>query len=143
MNPTRNVPVGATGESTVVVTPELTVGHGLQGMPLVYGTPFMIWLMEVASTRAAAPFLPAGWVSVGTEVNVRHLAATPVGRTVTATAKIVEVGERAIRFAVQAHDGVALIGEGTHVRAPVELARFERRMSAMAEEPTVNKKKAG
>jgi len=128
MNPTRNVPVGATGESTVVVTTQLTVGHGVPGMPLVYGTPFMIWLMEEASTNAAAPFLPAGWVSVGTEVNVRHLAATPVGRTVTATAKIVEVGERTIRFAVQAHDGVALIGEGSHVRAPVELARFERRM---------------
>lgn len=135
MNPTSNVPVGATGESTVVVTPELTVGHGLHGMPLVYGTPFMIWLMEVASTNAAAPFLPVGWVSVGTEVNIRHLAATPVGRTVTATARIVEVGERAIRFAVQAHDGVALIGKGIHVRAPVELARFERRMRETAADP--------
>ncbi len=128
MNPTQSVPLGATGEASVVVTAELTVGHGVPGMPLVYGTPFMIWLMEVASNNAAARYLPDGWVSVGTEVNIRHLAATPVGRTVTATANIIEVSERAIRFAVRAHDGVALIGEGTHVRAPVELARFEQRM---------------
>ena len=128
MNPTQSVPVGATGEASVVVTAELTVGHGVPGMPLVYGTPFMIWLMEVASNNAAACYLPDGWVSVGTEVNIRHLAATPVGCTVTATANVIEVSERAIRFAVRAHDGVALIGEGTHVRAPVELARFEQRM---------------
>jgi predicted thioesterase len=128
MNPTQNVPVGAAGETSVIVTPELTVGHGVPGMPLVYGTPFMIWLMEVASTSAAAPYLPQGWVSVGSEVNIRHLAATPVGRTVTATATIIEVSERAIRFGVRAHDGVALIGDGTHVRIPVELARFERRL---------------
>ena len=128
MDPTQSVPVGAAGEASVVVTPELTVGHGVPGMPLVYGTPFMIWLMEVASYRAAAPYLPHGWVSVGTEVNIKHLAATPVGRTVTATASIIEVNKRAIRFAVRARDGVALIGEGIHVRAPVELARFEQRM---------------
>lgn len=128
MNPTQRVPVGATGQSAVVVTPELTVGHRVPGMPLVYGTPFMIWLMEVASTNAAAPYLPEGWVSVGTEVNVRYLAATPVGRTVTATASIIAVSEREIRFAVRAHDGVRLIGEGTHARAPVEMVRFERRM---------------
>jgi fluoroacetyl-CoA thioesterase len=128
VNPTQSMPVGATGEASVIVTPELTVGHGVPGMPLVYGTPFMIWLMEVASYSAAARYLPDGWVSVGTEVNIRHLAATPVGRTVTAKAKIIAVSERAIRFAVRAHDGVALIGEGIHVRAPVELARFERRM---------------
>ena len=128
MNPTQRVPVGASAESRVAVTPELTVGHGVPGMPLVYGTPFMIWLMEVASYNAAAPHLAQGWVSVGTEVNVKHLAATPVGRSVTATSIITAVSEREIRFAVRAHDGVRLIGEGVHVRAPVELARFERRM---------------
>jgi len=132
MGPTERIPLGAAGEASVVVTRELTVKHLHERMPEVYGTPYMIYLMEVAATQAAAPYLPEGWVSVGTEVNVKHLAATPVGRTVIATATVVAVGEREIRFAVRAHDGVELIGVGTHARAPVDLARFERRMNGKA-----------
>ena len=71
------IPVGASATETVVVTRELTVAHFAAGMPEVYGTPLMIYLMELASAKAVAPYLPPGWVSVGTEVNVKHLAATP------------------------------------------------------------------
>jgi predicted thioesterase len=88
----------------------------------------MIYLMEVAAADAIQPFLPGGWVSVGVEVNIRHLAATPVGLTVTATARVTGVSEGTITFAVETHDGVERIGEGTHGRAPVELARFEKRV---------------
>jgi fluoroacetyl-CoA thioesterase len=78
-------------------------------------------VLEVGRGGASAiqPRLPAGWVSVG-------VAATPVGRTVTATAKIRLVTTKLVEFEVEAHDGVRLIGKGTHTRAPVEVARFER-----------------
>ena len=70
-----DIPIGATASETVVVTRELTVAHFAPHMPEVYGTPLMIYLMEIASAHAVAPYLPPGWVSVGTEVNVKHLAA--------------------------------------------------------------------
>jgi fluoroacetyl-CoA thioesterase len=124
------IAVGAVGEATVVVTPELTVGHLIAGMPAVYGTPFMIFLMESAAGNAIQASLPAGWVSVGVDVNVRHLAATPVGRTATARATVTSVTGKLVTFDVEAHDGVRLIGKGTHSRAPVELARFERSLAA-------------
>lgn len=123
------IAVGAEGEATTVVTPEVTVRHFHANMPEVYGTPFMIYLMEVAASNAIEPGLPAGWVSVGVDVNIRHLAATPVGRTVTARARVTKVTEKLIEFEVEAHDGKNLIGKGTHSRAPVELARFERALS--------------
>ena len=99
-------------------------------MPEVYGTPFMIYLMEVAASNAIQHALPDGWVSVGVDVNIRHLAATPVGRTVTARAKVTSVTDKLIEFEVQAHDGKNLIGTGTHSRAPIDLARFERALSS-------------
>jgi fluoroacetyl-CoA thioesterase len=74
-----------TGRHEIVVTRELTVGAHLDGMSSVFGAPMMILAMEIASAAAAAPHLPAGWAIVGGEVNVRHLAPTPVGRTVVAT----------------------------------------------------------
>jgi fluoroacetyl-CoA thioesterase len=124
--------IGATASESVVVTRELTVAHFSAHMPEVYGTPMMIYLMEVAAARAIAPFLEPGWVSVGTEVNVKHLAATPVGMTVTATAVVTAVDGRIVRFDVRAHDGVQLIGEGTHARAMVEVKRFVGRVAAKA-----------
>jgi fluoroacetyl-CoA thioesterase len=126
----NDIPIGASASETVLVTRELTVAHFNEGMPEVYGTPLMIYLMEFASARAIAPYLPPGWVSVGTEVNVRHLAATPIGMTVTAHATVTAVNGRLVTFAVRAHDGAELIGEGTHVRAAVEMARFMARVAA-------------
>ena len=116
-----------TGRHEVVVTRELTVGDHVDGMPFVFGTPMMILAMEMASAAAAAPHLPAGWVTVGSEVNVRHLAPTPVGRTVVATAQVLEVSGRSLLLAVEAHDGVHKIGEGTHRRGAVNLETFAKR----------------
>jgi predicted thioesterase len=124
------IPLGATGTQSVVVTPDLTVAYYHPGLPEAYGTPMMIYLMEVAAGTAIEPFLPDGWASVGVAVSVEHLAATPIGRTVTATATVTAVDQRTVTFAVTAHDGVELIGRGTHLRAPVELERFNRRLSA-------------
>ena len=127
---TWKIPIGTTAAKFVVVTRELTVAHFHQGMPEAYGTPLMIYLMEIAAADAIQPFLPDGWASVGVAVSVRHLAATPVGRTVTATATVTAVDENSVSFAVSAHDGVEPIGTGTHVRAPIELSRFNRRLDA-------------
>ena len=80
MNAFAGIAVGAEGEETTTVTREVTVRHFQPDMPEVYGTPFMIYLMEVAASNAIKPNLPAGWVSVGVDVNIRHLAPTPVGR---------------------------------------------------------------
>jgi len=125
MNPTEKIAIGAEGEATTVVSPEITVRHFHPSMPAVYGTPFMIYLMEVAAGNAVHGSIPDGWVTVGVGVDIRHMAATPVGRTVVAKAKVTDVSERLITFEVEAHDGVNTIGKGRHTRAPVELKRFE------------------
>jgi predicted thioesterase len=129
MNPTESLAVDMKGTETVVVRDELTVRHHLPTMPAVYGTPMMIYLMEVAAANAIHPHLPEGWVSVGAEVNIRHLAATPVGRTVTATGTVTAINDRLVTFRVEAHDGVRRIGEGTHVRGVIDLRKFEERLA--------------
>ena len=128
MKPTANIPVGTTAENTITVTREMTVAHFRDEMPEVFGTPIMIYYMEVTASDAIVPHLPAGWVSVGVLVNVKHLAATPVGMKVKLTARVVEVGHNTITFAVEAYDEVEKIGEGIHVRAPVEMSRFIKRV---------------
>jgi predicted thioesterase len=127
MNPLEKVTAGMTAEKLVTVTPEMTVGHVVPGMPEVYGTPTMILHMEMAAGSAVQPFLPAGHVSVGMMVNIRHLAATPVGRTVRAIARVVAVEARSVLFEVEAWDGGRKIGDGTHRRGVVDVAEFERR----------------
>jgi predicted thioesterase len=127
MNPLEKVTAGMRAEKLVTVTPEMTVRHVVPGMPVVYGTPMMILHMEMAAGSAVQPLLPAGHVSVGMMVNIRHLAATPVGRTVRAIARVVAVEARSVLFEVQAWDGNRKIGDGTHRRGVVDVAEFERR----------------
>ncbi|HWP45322.1 MAG TPA: thioesterase family protein [Blastocatellia bacterium] len=128
MGATEKIPAGASATKSIVVTREMTVTHFVEGMPEVYGTPIMIYHMETAAGEAIHKYLPEGWTSVGVLVNVRHLAATPVGLTVTVNAKVLSVDENTITFAVEAHDGIDKIGEGTHVRAAVQLDRFMKRV---------------
>ena len=125
--PLENVTLGMTGSKQEIVTPELTVGGHVEGMPMVYGTPMMIMAMEIASAFAVAPHLPPGWVTVGSEVNIRHLAPTPVGALVVATSRVIEVSGRSVLFAIEAHDGERKIGEGTHRRGAVNVERFLER----------------
>jgi fluoroacetyl-CoA thioesterase len=128
MKTTDRIPIGASASKTVIVTRELTVAHFHPDMPEVYGTPLMIYLMEVAAAAAIQDYLPEGWVSVGALVNVKHLAATPVGLTVTARAEVISVEANTVTFNVEAHDGIEKIGEGMHVRAPIHLERFTQRV---------------
>jgi fluoroacetyl-CoA thioesterase len=119
-----------TGDATVVVSPEVTARHLGSGAVAVFATPEMVRLMERAAVNGLAPYLAPGQQSVGTMVNVKHLAATPLGATVTARAELVAVEGRRLMFKVSAHDGTDLIGEGTHERALIDLAKFEQRMAA-------------
>jgi fluoroacetyl-CoA thioesterase len=128
MTATKAIPVGATATQQIQVVREMTVAHFHEHMPEVYGTPIMIYHLEVTAEAAIRQYLPDGWVTVGVEVNVKHLAATPVGATVTTRAEVIEVSDHTIKFAVEAHDGFEKIGEGFHVRAPVDMNRFLKRL---------------
>lgn len=127
MNVVEKVTVGLTAENTITVTFDKTVKHFLSTMPAVYATPIMILYMEKASGDAIEQHLPEGYVSVGMEVNVRHLAATPVGRTVRTVARVIEVDPKSVLFAVEAWEGDRKIGDGTHRRGVVNVAAFEKR----------------
>jgi predicted thioesterase len=122
-----NVTIGMTAEQTVTVTCEMTIGHFVRNMPQVYATPMMILHMEMASGAAIASYLPAGFVSVGMEVNVRHLAATPVGRTVRAISRVIGIDAKSVLFEVEAWNGDRKIGDGTHRRGIVNVVEFEKR----------------
>ena len=124
------IPVGAWASIKETVTHDRTVAARHADMPEVYGTPMMIYLMELAAAKAIAPYLPPGWVSVGVAVDVKHLAATPVGFTVVTRAEVVEWDGKTVTFAVEARDGADLVGEGRHVRAPIDRARFDRGVAA-------------
>ena len=128
----RNViKIGMSAERMLVVPPERTVGHFVPNMPMVYATPMMILEMEMTSGDAINKYLEPGWVTVGTEVDIRHLAATPVGATVRTTARVVAVERRVIRFEVEAFDDTRRIGEGRHARALVDLASFTKRFGTI------------
>lgn len=129
----QQFPLGLVGEATVQVGPEVTARHLGSGAVAVFATPEMVRLMERAAVRAIADHLAPGQQSVGVMVNIRHLAATPVGATVTARAELIAVDGRRLTFRVSAHDGIDTIGEGLHERALIDLARFEARVRAKAE----------
>jgi len=124
------IKVGMRAERILVVSPERTVGHFVPGMPSVYATPMMILEMEMAAGDAIKGHLDPGWVTVGTEVDIRHLAASPVGATIRTTAEVIAVERRVIRFAVEAFDGERKIGEGRHARGLVNVETFTKRFGA-------------
>jgi len=133
MKPALNVPVGTKGEKIIEVGREMTVAAHVENMPEVYGTPIMIYHMESVAGESIEPHLPEGWVTVGVVVNVCHLAATPVGARVTVKSEVVAIDDHTVTFAVEAHDGFEKIGEGTHVRAPVQMERFMKRVKTKAQ----------
>jgi predicted thioesterase len=125
----REIKPGLMGESTGVVTKELTAAAFGSGLVPAFATPAMIALMENASVNAIREYLQVAQTSVGIEVNVKHIAATPVGMHVRARAEVLSVDERRITFQVEAWDDKERIGEGTHVRAIVDEARFIERIA--------------
>lgn len=124
------IPLGAKGSFTLTVQPEHLANRFKDaGLPPVLATPVMIMVMENAALNAIRPYLAPGESAVGTAVDVRHLAATPVGRQVTGEAEVTGVDGRTVRFAVRAREGDKEIGNGTHARAVIDIAKFLRRLA--------------
>jgi fluoroacetyl-CoA thioesterase len=121
---------GLVGEARAMVDrTNLASSFGPAGID-VYGTPAMIALMENAAINAVGRHLPSGSASVGTRLDVRHLAATPPGLEVSARAELTEIDGRRLVFRVEANDPVEKIGEGTHERFVVDLGRLVARAEA-------------
>ncbi len=123
---------GLQGTSSLVVGEEHTAARFGAGGVRVFGTPMMIGLMENAAFNTIQPLLPEGQSSVGTRLDIRHLAATPIGMRVTATAELLEVDGRRLVFRVEARDERELIGEGQHERFIINLERFLSRVEEKA-----------
>ncbi|MGI6632649.1 MAG: thioesterase family protein [Bacillota bacterium] len=120
----KPVKPGVVGQASCRVTEADLASSMKSGAVDVFATPNLILYMEIAAVNALQPFMEEGEATVGTLVNVRHLSPTPVGLDVTATAKLTEIDGRRLVFHVEAHDGVDLIGEGTHERYLVSIDRF-------------------
>jgi fluoroacetyl-CoA thioesterase len=119
---------GLTGTSAIVVGPEHTAPFVGSGRIAVLATPVMINVIEAAALAAVEHLLPAGHQSLGIQLDVSHVAATPVGLRVIATAEVVGVEGRTITFRVEARDEVETIGGGTHQRVVVSVERFDERV---------------
>jgi fluoroacetyl-CoA thioesterase len=123
---------GLTATVTLTVGTNDTATAFASGAVEVLATPRLIGLLEQAAALAVEPTLAEEQTTVGTRVDMRHLAATPIGMRVTASAELVEVEERRLRFRIQAHDERELVAEGTHERAIVNRARFLERVKQKA-----------
>lgn len=112
--------------------PQVADWPGFADMPAVFATAMMVGFMEQTCIEALRPFLDDGQRTVGTQVDMSHVAATPVGMVVEARVELVEVQGKALLFKVECRDAAGLIGAGTHRRAIIDLRRFEERLAAKA-----------
>ena len=127
----RPIPVGAKGHYTLRVAPaHLANQFKDAALPPVFATPMMVTAMENAALNAVRSYLDPGESAVGTAVNIHHLAATPAGHQVIAEAEVTKVDGRRIEFDVTARDEIEEIGNGTHERMVVDLARLGQRLEA-------------
>jgi fluoroacetyl-CoA thioesterase len=128
--------VGMTRTHAHVVARSETVRHlfadapAINAMPEVFATAYMVGLMEWGCVELLAPFYEPGEGSVGTHVDVGHVAATPPGLTVTVTSRVAAIDGKYLWFEVSAHDGVDEIGRGRHQRAVVNFDRFAPKVAA-------------
>jgi fluoroacetyl-CoA thioesterase len=120
---------GLRGEKTVIVTEALTAKHVGSGRLRVFSTPSMVALMEMTAAELVQPLLSEGDSTVGTEVHLKHLAATPLGASVTARVEVTGVAGRFIDFHAEIFDSSEKVGEGDHRRAIIHAARFLERVA--------------
>lgn len=118
------IEIGMKGEASTLVEREDTAFEVGSGSLLVYATPCMVALMEGAACEAIEEALSEGQTTVGTELNIRHISATPVGLEVRAEAEVTAVEGKAITFKVTAYDEAGVIGEGEHKRFIVNSQKF-------------------
>jgi fluoroacetyl-CoA thioesterase len=126
----RQIPVGIQGEQKLLVTGEVAVDFlGLEAAR-VLGTPYLITYLEITARNLIKPLLGPEEDSVGTNVHINHLAATPIGLQVTFRAEVLSVNDRRVNFRVEAFDEKERIAEGTHERFVVNVPRFASRVQA-------------
>jgi len=119
-----NLKIGMTAEIEKTVTENDTAASFGSGAVLVFATPMMIGLMENASLKAVDEHLPENFATVGTHLDVKHLAATPVGMKVKAKAELVEMDGKKLKFKIEAYDEKDKIGEGYHSRYIINVPKF-------------------
>lgn len=124
----EKIHAGLKASAELIVGEQHTAPRIGSGKVHVLATPVMINLIEAAALAAVEDRLPPGFQSLGTVLNVRHIAATPVGMRVSASAEVVSVEGRTIRFRVEARDEKDLIGDGTHERVVVNVQKFDQRV---------------
>ena len=122
--------VGLTGEFQFVVESKHAIEFAEGGMPAVLATPSLIGLIERTARQALAPLLDASERTVGTEIEMRHLAPTPVGAMVTITVRVIRAEGREVTFAVEARDEHETIARGVHKRAVIRVESFSKRVAA-------------
>ena len=122
------IALGSAGSKAITVGEEHTAPFVGSGRVRVLATPVMINLFEAAALAAIEHLLPVGHQSLGTHLDVTHVAATPVGMGVIATAEVIGVEGRVVKFRVSARDERDLIGEGVHDRVVVNVAKFDLRV---------------
>jgi predicted thioesterase len=125
-----NIKPGLSSEKKGYVTNDRISTYMGSGDVTVYSTPSMIALMEAAAVAAIGPQLPAGYSSVGTYLEVNHIAPSPLGQAIRARAEVTAVDDAAVTFRVEAWDEKEKIGEGTHRRMVIERERFMKRAEA-------------
>lgn len=128
----HNLKLEMKAEVEQIVMQEHTAMAFSSGGAKVLATPMMIGLMEKAALSAVDPHLGEGFATVGTNVNVSHMAATPVGMKVRSVAVLTNIEGRKLTFDIEAYDEMEKIGEGTHERYIIELAKFLKRTEAKA-----------
>lgn len=128
MNLADSIKPGLTGSAEIVVGTRDTAPHVGSGKIGVLATPIMVNLMEAAALQAVERFMPAGHQTVGTRLDVKHFAATPVGLRVRAEAELVKIEGRTLTFRLRAADEREAIGEGVHERLIINVERFDERM---------------
>ena len=127
-----NIPVGTKREERLLVTEEVCIGFLGLGAARVLSTPHLIGYLEMTARNLIKERLDPGWDSVGTHVDLRHLAATPVGMSVRLLAEVISSTDRRVVCRIEAFDEREKIAEGTHERALVDVARFAARLAAKA-----------
>ena len=120
-----NLKVGMAKETQAMVTEKnIATEYGSSGSVEVFGTPAMVALMEESASKAVDKYLPEGFATVGVHLDIKHIAATPIGMNVTANAKLVGIDGKKLFFDVEAFDEKEKIGSGTHQRYIIELDKF-------------------
>jgi fluoroacetyl-CoA thioesterase len=125
----KSVPkIGTTGETKFVVEEKHCIDFASDGMPSVLSTPHLIGILERTARHSIASFLDLDERSVGIEIELRHLAPTPLGAEVTVTSRVIHAEGRTVNFQIEARDEHELIARGVHKRAIIRTGSFARRV---------------